>query len=263
MPATHIIAPRPLRAGRVAEIGTIVKVNLNEKQKKIINTWLDQSKDMDDPYSKFIALWISFNAYCYALYAKTARLKRANLKHPSKLDDVTFTEGSSRVEGTLELNGARFELNIDQPVVIQINISERYSENLIFSRFASEYKSEYARLLDEDEFASFVKEFRLSLGKNGEFYVIDMAQYDRYQEHGNLACQEANEIIVRLKDHARLGKLIKALYQVRCNVFHGEKTPSDRNDDRIVKKAYPVLLRIMDSLSSGFTVQSERVSIAR
>lgn len=38
------------------------------------------------------------------------------------------------------------------------------------------------------------------------------------------------------------------LYQIRCNIFHGEKTPGDFNDDRIVKNALPLLRHIVDYL---------------
>jgi hypothetical protein len=58
---------------------------------------------------------------------------------------------------------------------------------------------------------------------------------------------------VPFENYADLTQLKNVLYQVRCNVFHGEKVPGDVNDDRIVRAAYPVLLRIMQQLApEGF-----------
>jgi hypothetical protein len=46
-----------------------------------------------------------------------------------------------------------------------------------------------------------------------------------------------------------LRQLKSVLYQIRCNVFHGEKAPGDVNDDRIVRAAHPVLDFIVRQLN--------------
>ncbi len=40
----------------------------------------------------------------------------------------------------------------------------------------------------------------------------------------------------------------QALYRVRCNLFHGEKTLDSENDRQIVAAAYPVLMQIVQLL---------------
>ena len=238
-------------------------MSLDSKQKKIITTWLEQSRSLaDDPYSSFIALWISFNAYCCAKYAQKACKGRADLRNDHGLREVTVTGEPFSLEGTIRLDGARFELEINQPGRIRIHISEKYTEDRIFSEFAKDYRSEYAKLFDEAAFAISVKEFQSSLDHEGKFYVVNMLKASDYEVNRDYTKLVKDNIIVPLADCKDLRQLKDVLYQVRSNVFHGEKVPGLPNDDRIVKKAYPVLLRIMESLASGFTVQSGRLSTA-
>ena len=232
-------------------------MSLDSKQKKIIESWVEQSRNLtSDPYSSFMALWISFNAYCYAKYAQKAIRRRADLRKDHGLREATANKTSSSLEGTIRLDGAQFKLDINQPGIIQIYISERYIENLIFSEFAKDYRPEYAKLLEGAAFASSVKEFQSSLDHHGKFYVVNMLRSSEYDENGDYTKMVGDNIIVPLADCDKLNQLKDVLYQVRCNVFHGEKVPGLLNDDRIVRKAYPVLLGIMELLMSEFSVPS-------
>ena len=220
---------------------------LDDKQRRIITTWLKRSRDLtDDPYASFIALWISFNAFCYARYAKNANRRRADLRNGTGLN--VLTSEPARAEGTAILEDQRFRLEIETPGRISILISERYTEDIIFSQFASHYQSCYDELLKQPNFEESVKAFRNSLAKNDRWYVINMARSDDYNPKGDYQAMVQRNIIVPFKNYKKLTELKNALYQVRCNVFHGEKVPGELNDDRIVKTAYPVLFAIMEAL---------------
>jgi hypothetical protein len=220
---------------------------LDDKQRRIITTWLKRSRELtDDPYASFIALWISFNAFCYARYAKNANKRRADLRNGSGLN--VLNSEPARAEGTAILEDQRFRLEIETPGRISILISERYTEDIIFSQFARHYQSCYDELLKQPNFEESVKAFRNSLAKNDRWYVINMARSDDYNPKGDYQAMVQRNIIVPFENYKKLTELKNALYQVRCNVFHGEKVPGELNDDRIVKTAYPVLFAIMEAL---------------
>ena len=52
-------------------------------------------------------------------------------------------------------------------------------------------------------------------------------------------------VIVAVKESGELNQIIDVLYQVRCNVFHGEKVPGEVNDDRIVCAARPLVVALV------------------
>lgn len=84
-----------------------------------------------------------------------------------------------------------------------------------------------------------------------------MAVADRY-DPANLRALANQGVIVPFEDPAKLDDLIKVLYQVRCNVFHGEKVPYDPNDDKIVKAAHPVLFFIVEKLAETLPKEDGR-----
>lgn len=220
---------------------------MDDKQRKIITSWLERSKNMGpDPYDAFISLWISFNAYCYAKYAETANKRRADLRNDKGLGQITPTP--SKAEGKIFLQVEQFRLEITKPGRISIVISERYTEDIIFSQFAKDYQEPYGELLNDSKSNESVKAFQDSLAKEDKRYVINMARKKDYDAKGDYRSMVAKHIIVPLENYRDLKQVINALYQVRCNLFHGEKFPLDPNDDRIVRPAYQVLLKIMESL---------------
>lgn len=218
--------------------------DLDDKQRSIITSWFDRSRELSaDSYASFIALWISFNAYCYALYAGKAQKRRADLKKDKGLDRLTTETATARA--TLLQESGRFKIEIDEPDKILIVVSERYTEDIIFSEFAKDFKARYENLIREQKFRGLVESFQQSLAKGDKFYVINMARIVDYQESGDYQEMVSKNVIVPFERVEDLKQLKNTLYQVRCNVFHGEKVPNDPNDDRIIKTAHPVLLGMM------------------
>ena len=85
------------------------------------------------------------------------------------------------------------------------------------------------------------------LTKGSRHYVINMTKQNLYGEYNNVN-EMANRKIIILCEDNNLETIKNVLYQIRCNIFHGEKTPGDINDDRIVKSALPLLRYIVDHL---------------
>src|SRR5690242_2606151 len=88
-------------------------VGLDEKQERIITSWLARATDPGfDSYARFIALWIAFNAYCYAHYAIGANRQRADLRKDHGLDDITPERAP--IAGSIHCKNATIMLDIER-----------------------------------------------------------------------------------------------------------------------------------------------------
>ena len=56
------------------------------------------------------------------------------------------------------------------------------------------------------------------------------------------------------KDNS-LNIIKKVIYQIRCNIFHGEKVPGDINDDRIAVGALPMLKLLVEKLIEDYKIE--------
>ncbi|MBI5393872.1 MAG: hypothetical protein HZA91_01095 [Verrucomicrobia bacterium] len=225
-------------------------MNLDDKQKRLISAWINYGKaENRDYYARFISLWVAFNAVCYARYATLANRYRADLRQDKGLTSITYQP--QQLTGTVVNEDDRIRLQIEEPGRIVVTISRRYTEDIIFSRFAEEFQPDYVRWLFDGAFEAAVLEFREALSKHGHYYVINMARVDEHTERGDYNTMKRRHVIYAFENPKELSKLKDVLYQVRCNVFHGEKIPGDLNDDRIVRAACPVLLRILQEVAPG------------
>ena len=66
----------------------------------------------------------------------------------------------------------------------------------------------------------------------------------------------ARSNVIVLCEKNDLTTLKNVLYQIRCNIFHGEKTPGDINDDRIVKSAFPILKYLVENLIDMYEINN-------
>lgn len=57
------------------------------------------------------------------------------------------------------------------------------------------------------------------------------------ETHGSV---NSNNNVYRMKGYLNI------LYTIRCNLFHGDKTPIEIRDEKVVKNAYFVLKKILD-----------------
>lgn len=232
--------------------------SFDEKQQRIILSWLSRAGELEgDAYAAFISVWISFNAYCYGRFALEANRRRANLCN----DNGLRTIGSEPIPavGVVHSDSAKIRIDLDQPGRIIIDLVERYTEDIIYSEFAQSLQNDYMKWLVNPDFLSSVQGFRNALQKeDGRHYVINMVRISKYREYVenklNFDTIARRNIVIPFEDINSLSELKNALYQVRCNVFHGEKVPGNVNDDRIVSTAYFPLRQIMEKLSHDFYI---------
>jgi hypothetical protein len=219
-------------------------MHLDDKQRRLIAAWLGSATaPQGDEYGRFMAAWIAFNAFCYASFAEKATRRRPDLSDDRGLDGLV---GRVPAEGSLEQRAdGRVRLRINRPGRIEIDIRERYTEDIIFAEFARKYKSSFIEWLQEAAVTAARDRFLTSLKRPQGYYVINMLRGAQHSDEAPLDDLTKRNIVVAVKDPDNLAELVDALYQVRCNVFHGEKVPGNPNDDRIVKNARPLLIEIL------------------
>ena len=216
----------------------------DEKQIKIINSWHSLSEKADDNYMAFMAEWIAFNAICYNLYSEKAVKKRANIESTrNQLNTITenlvHTKILSATETKIRSHNDKWKININFPdSKLSLSISEIYTEDIIFNEFVLDNENWYNEnhILSNNLFESL----KDSLKKDKRNFVINMAKSSWYSETLDIDEMSERNIVILCEDN-NLKTVKNVLYQIRCNIFHGEKTPGDLNDDRIVKSSLPLL----------------------
>jgi hypothetical protein len=216
-------------------------MKIDHKQDRLIKGWIDQAQRANDPYFRFMSLWVAFNALCYALFHEEANKQRADLK--------TFRQS---VDGFLD---ARVfvqtgKIEIEEPKLqLKLKIDEKYTENYIFSKYASKMQDPYlAQLHGDATFRSEIDSFREAIKKVNGYYVLNLSRksHDEVTSWTEEQVKKGSNRLKSFHNERKLSLLVDVLYQVRCNVFHGEKIPGDLNDDRIVEAASPILRRLLE-----------------
>lgn len=216
-----------------------MKKYFDYKQKTLINAWISQATESSNEYLKFMSNWIALNAICYHLFFEQAVMDRAELdRGKSKLlrikESVKQNTEIQAQSTSITLKKERIEIDIKAPERLNFSIKEKYTEDLIYEQFVKSYSN---KIIVGQEIFKSLKE---SLKKDDRFYVINMARIKAYNQFEDIDVQSKSNILV-LCEKNELKTIKNVLYQIRCNIFHGEKIPGDINDDRIVKSANPIL----------------------
>lgn len=222
---------------------------MDYRQEQIIKTWFDEGvKAGFESYFCFISLWISFNAYCVAKCSIKANRRLAQINNDSGFKKLS--EDSIEItEGTILRKDGRYSIDIKQPGRVHIVIKEKFIESAVFDAFARDFCKDYLEMLKEDNFTEAVEKLYKALEKeDGHSYVINMTKAGLYSLELSYKELKNRNIIIPFEDTTKLSQLINVLYQIRCNLFHGEKQPGVINDDKIVGSANPVLMAILVKL---------------
>src|ERR1017187_8211068 len=149
----------------------VTMAHLDGKQSRLITSWVGLAdRPGMDAYTQFMALWIAFNAYCYAHYAQQAQRERAEIRKSRGLDILTSEQAP--VAGTIQRTNRRITIDLESPSTIKIVIAEKYTEDHIFRTFADRHASTYDQLLDTEAFRDQVVQRQQSLPNHaGESYV--------------------------------------------------------------------------------------------
>ncbi len=216
----------------------------DHKQQKLIKSWHKLSIDSNDPYTAFMAEWIAFNAICYNLFHEKATIERANIdRTKSRIDELiqklNLRSGISDGTASIERKNDKWNVELHFPEKLFFSVSRKYTEDIIFDLFVKQYKEWYS--IDSSSTLQMFESLKNSLYKgNGRHYVINMARIKEYHSIPDIDELNRRHIIV-LCEINELKTIKNVLYQVRCNIFHGEKVPGEPNDDRIVTSALPLL----------------------
>lgn len=222
----------------------------DDKQAKLILSWYKHSQTSNDEYMIFISNWICLNAICTNLYSEYANKERINIDTgKSKISQL-----KSRINDNNELEAEKahikkkknkLEIDIKFPERLCVYMEERYTEDIIFEKFAKSYNN---KIQIPSEYFSNLKSALLK--RKDRAYVINMSKIKGYNEKRDRESIEAliNSNIIILCEKNELSTIKNVLYQIRCNIFHGEKMPGEINDDRIVKEANPILNYIVKFL---------------
>lgn len=227
----------------------------DNKQIKLINSWHNLSKQSTDVYMSFMAEWIAFNAICYNLYYKKADIERANIdRSKSKLNQINKLINQNKSEFTVEqtkvkIKSEKWEIDLSLPERLFISISKNYTEDIIFNEFVKEYSSWY----ENNPYKEY-NIFKQSLKKGERFYVINMSKQHQIDINSDINELGKRNIII-LCEEDNLKTIKNTLYQIRCNIFHGEKIPGDINDDKIVKAALPLLRYLVNFLIEKYEIK--------
>lgn len=217
----------------------MMKKYFDEKQKTLINAWISQATESSNEYLRFMSNWIALNAICYHLFFEQAVMDRAELdrgksKLPKIKESVKQNTEIQAQSTSITLKKERIEIDIKTPERLNFSIKEKYTEDLIYEQFVKSYSN---KIIVGQEIFQNLKE---SLKKDDRFYVINMARILAFDQSEDINVQSKRNILV-LCEKNDLKTIKNVLYQIRCNIFHGEKIPGDINDDRIVKSANPIL----------------------
>ena len=231
------------------------KVYFDDKQRKLIHNWVDISRKQEDYYLKFMTLWIAFNSICVHLYHKSAWRERVNFDSDKtklkKIIHLLENSGDINIQSEVQIknkdNG--WSVDIKNPERILLIVKEQYTEDLVFTKFVEENKDWYENDIQNNQshFNDLKKTLKKQRRTEESFYIINMSTKDKYNEENDL--KEMDRLgIINFCNNNNLGTVKSVLYLIRCNIFHGEKTPGVINDDKIVKAAYPLLDYIVDKL---------------
>jgi hypothetical protein len=234
--------------------------DFDEKQIKIILSWHHLSLQSEDVYMAFMAEWIAFNAICYNLYYEKAISERAQIGNNKKLKEIREKIHGNKTlvpeKVVIEGNSDKWKIELLLPEKLVISVSKNYTEDIIYNEFVKENKSWY----DQHPAVQLFNNLKEALRKNDRYYVINMAKSAKYDENGNIADMSKRNIIV-LCEQNQLKTIKNVLYQIRCNIFHGEKNPGIVNDDKIVKSALPLLRYIINYLITTHEIGKKNYEI--
>ena len=227
-----------------------MKKNFDYKQKTLINAWISQAEVTSNDYLKFMSNWIAFNAICYNLFSERAVRERADIKDISKLrkikDSVERNYEIQAESTSLIFKDEKIDINIKTSERLSFSIKEKYTEDMIYHQFANSY---FNKINVDEEVFQCLKESLKKIGDD-RFYVINMARikaYNKYKKEKDINTMADIGILI-LCETNNLKTIKNVLYQIRCNIFHGAKTPGHGSDDQIVKAANPILEQLIKYL---------------
>lgn len=110
---------------------------------------------------------------------------------------------------------------------------ERRAIKMLFEASVKDHREEYRKILYTPEYEYFCNR-----------PAIKNCKYNPYKE--NPGRKDTSSDTMKLPERSVIGSnraMLMILYQIRCNLFHGNKSFGDENDQEILKNASELLLQ--------------------
>ena len=106
------------------------------------------------------------------------------------------------------------------------------------------YESEYdpARKIQKFSDDNFMKERHKNLLNTDTEYKNAV---ECLAEKGIINMQKSNDEPFKINRLEYLNQVMRCIYQVRCNLFHGDKSPGEPRDVNVVRSSYIILSRLL------------------
>ena len=183
--------------------------SLNVSKRELIARFRQRSVDRDLPvFDRFVNAWIAFNAY------------------------GSIACGFENDKQTIDALGIDNKLNGV--------FSDVYKNNQTFSRNVSEFQSMWPVYSESDAYRALKRRFKPN-GPDDKFYPDEALM--------RAACKPG---MVRSRPEDKSlsitwANILNAIYQVRCNLMHGAKSPVNPRDQDLVRLSYDIITSMMDA----------------
>jgi hypothetical protein len=195
-----------------ARINNFITLHIDGKQ--LITEWYQRAFSLrncnpDSSFESFIYLWFAFNAWASC---------------------VTDTDNDREI-----INILSADINVRNDFAQILGANEKYSSLVL--EFTSLFPIFDARELRRKSLDNTQESDRQELIKYYLSHGADKFAPKCWQRH-----RGSGESIP-----CEWGHVLNAIYQIRCNLFHGQKSANSEMDQRLVYSAYRVLIEFLNS----------------
>lgn len=93
-----------------------------------------------------------------------------------------MVEGEVNTSGTIRFANAKYRIRLEQPRRIELHISERYTEDIVFVEFAREYRDAFKEHAKVDPLRAELDGLLAAVRKfDRHHYVVNMAKAASYR----------------------------------------------------------------------------------
>lgn len=198
----------------------IQNLHIDQVPKTIANEWFDRGKN-EETLFRFVSYWIVFNhLYNYGLTNIDDKNERCRIEDYCKRHMPTLIN-------TLDFRELKLDEFLSNPVIP----GSRTVDDILPFESKDKIKEKILNVL-----------YHYNLNNNNS--------KDKYREIEGKAEKIAEEYLNIRGSNKRkkIMSLFSAMYTVRCNLFHGNKTPHPSRDYYLVEESASILEKCLESL---------------
>lgn len=247
----------------------LIELDLDREQQDTLRWLPERAKEQaakGNFLEAFLLQWIAFNALCDAAYRDEAWRLVAKLKNGRNLQ---ILKDGSRISGKFVRRQDGCELIIESPAEVSISLEEKNIESMLYSAFARDFERSIRRMPEKlqekySELRTWLLnahtgcQSALSLLYEKECdardshtlrrtapVIIDYAELRRHRKKWKNATYDQLRgagVFIELSADADIPQVVRAIYKLRCNLFHGSRLPAGYNSfTSLVPLAYDMV----------------------